>query len=247
MSESLYVVMPVYNEEACIERVVKEWYPVLASGSGDSRMVVADGGSNDRTLSVLYALQKEFPKLVILSKPGTDHGTKVILLYRYAIANGADWIFQTDSDGQTLPGEFPAFWAIRHDFDAILGNRKKRGDGYGRKMVEDVLRLFLKLYFGVMVPDANAPFRLMRSGAVSKYLGAMPEDFNLPNAVLSACFSRYRERVTYREITFQPRQGGKNHMNLKKIFKIGFMSFGRFAKVRKALKASEKETGGVQR
>ena len=247
MSESLYVVMPVYNEAACIERVVKQWYPVLASGNGDSRMVVADGGSNDRTLSILYSLQKEFPKLVILSKPDTDHGTKVILLYRYAIANGADWIFQTDSDGQTLPEEFPSFWAIRHDFDAILGNRKKRGDGYGRKMVEDVLRVFLKLYFGVMVPDANAPFRLMRSGAVSKYLGAMPDDFNLPNAVLSACFSRYRERVTYREITFQPRQGGKNHMNLKKIFKIGFLSFGRFAKVRKALKASEKETGGVQR
>ena len=247
MSESLYVVMPVYNEAACIERVVKEWYPVLASGNGDSRMVVADGGSNDGTLSVLHALQKEFPKLVVLSRPGTDHGTKVILLYRYAIVNGADWIFQTDSDGQTLPEEFPSFWAVRHDFDAILGNRKKRGDGYGRKIVEDVLRLFLKLYFGVMVPDANAPFRLMRSGAVNKYLGAMPEDFNLPNAVLAACFSRYQERVTYREITFQPRQGGKNHMNLKKIFKIGLMSVGNFAKVRNELKASEKETGGVQR
>ena len=247
MSESLYVVMPVYNEAACIERVVKQWYPVLASGNGDSRMVVADGGSNDRTLSILYSLQKEFPKLVVLSRPGTDHGTKVILLYRYAIANGADWIFQTDSDGQTLPEEFPSFWAVRHDFDAILGNRKKRGDGYGRKIVEDVLRLLLKLYFGAMVPDANAPFRLMRSGAVNKYLGAMPEDFSLPNAVLAACFSRYRERVTYREITFRPRQGGKNHMNLKKIFKIGLMSLGSFAKVRNALKANKKEAGGGQR
>ena len=248
MSESLYVVMPAYNEEACIERVVKEWYPVLASGDGDSRMVVADGGSNDRTLSILYALQKELPKLVVLSRPGTDHGTKVILLYRYAIANGADLIFQTDSDGQTLPEEFPAFWAIRHDFDAILGHRKKRGDGYGRKIVEDVLRVFLKLFFGVTVPDANAPFRLMRSGTVNKYLGAMPEDFNLPNAVLAACFSRYQERVTYREITFRPRQGGKNHMDLRKIMKIGIESLGNFAKVRNALKAYEKETeGGEQR
>ena len=241
MNESLYVVMPVYNEEACIEQVVREWYPVLANGGDDSRMVVADGGSFDRTLSILSALQKELPGLVVLSKPDTDHGTKVILLYRYAIENGADWIFQTDSDGQTLPEEFLSFWEIRHDYDAVLGNRKKRGDGYGRKIVEDVLRILLKLSFGVMVPDANAPFRLMRSVVVNKYLGAMPKNFNLPNAVLAACFSLYQERVTYPEITFQPRQGGKNHMNLRKIFKIGMVSFRNFAKIRNALKAQEKD------
>ncbi|WP_448947529.1 glycosyltransferase family 2 protein [Lachnoanaerobaculum sp.] len=239
MGDTLYIVMPTYNEEANIRNVVEEWYPILENGDEESRLVVSDGGSKDKTLEILNELKKEYPKLVVIPKPGTDHGTKVILLYKYAIENGADWIFQTDSDGQTLPSEFAEFWNLRKKYDIVMGNRKKRGDGAGRKLVENVLRVYLKLFFGVMVPDANAPFRLMRSDIVKKYIDLMPSNFNLPNAILAACFSRYKEKVTYRVVTFQPRQGGKNYMNVKRIFKIGRESINNFAQIKKNLKAFE--------
>ena len=239
MEETLYIVMPTYNEEANIRNVVAEWYPILENAGENSRLVVSDGGSKDKTLDILNELKKEFPKLVVIPKPGTDHGAKVILLYKYAIEKGADWIFQTDSDGQTLPSEFEEFWKLRKKYDIIMGNRKKRGDGAGRKLVENVLRVYLKLFFGVMVPDANAPFRLMKADIVNKYIDLMPSNFNLPNAILAACFSRYKEKVTYRVVTFQPRQGGKNYMNVKRIFNIGRESIGNFAKIKKNLKAFE--------
>jgi len=237
--ESLYIVMPTYNESENIESVVDEWYPILEKGNSDSRMVVSDGGSTDATLDILYALQKKYPQLVVIPKPGTDHGTKVILLYKYAIENNAEWIFQTDSDGQTLPSEFDEFWRLRTEYDAILGNRKKRGDGLGRKIVEDVLRGYLTVFFGVLIPDANAPFRLMRSDVVKKYLSIMPEDFNLPNAILAACFTKFKEKVTYREITFKPRQGGKNYMNIKRILSIGIDSIGNFKRINNNLKTKD--------
>lgn len=240
MEDTLYIVMPTYNEEANIRNVVKEWYSILKNGNENSRLVISDGGSKDRTLDILNELKTEYPKLVVIPKPGTDHGTKVILLYKYAIEQGADWIFQTDSDGQTLPSEFSEFWKLRKKYDIIMGNRKKRGDGAGRKLVENVLRVYLKLFFGVMVPDANAPFRLMKSEVVNKYINLMPDNFNLPNAILAACFSRYKEKVTYRVVTFQPRQGGKNYMNIKRIFSIGRESIGNFAKIKKNLKAFER-------
>lgn len=131
--------MPAYNEAENIESVVKEWYTILENGNDNSRMVISDGGSKDDTLAILYSLRKKYPKLVVIPKPGTDHGTKVILLYKYAIENGADWIFQTDSDGQTVPSEFHEFWSLRYSYDVIMGNRIKRGDGFGRKEVENVL------------------------------------------------------------------------------------------------------------
>ena len=234
--DKLYIVMPAYNEEANIVDVVKEWYPILEGKSEDSRMVIADGGSKDNTLQILYDLQKDYPKLEVFSKPGTDHGTKLIFLYDYAIKQKADYIFQTDSDGQTLPEEFEAFWQLRDEYDAILGNRSSREDGKDRVFVENVLRFILWIFFGAKTPDANAPFRLMKPELVGRYLYYLPEDFNLPNALLAAYFSRFHEKVKYMHVTFRPRQGGKNYINVKRIVKIGWESLGNFWKLRKTFK-----------
>ena len=104
----------------------------------------------------------------ILSDTGKQHGPKVIALYDYAIKQGADFIFQTDSDGQTLPEEFDAFWQMRHGYKGIFGHRAVRGDGKSRAFVEKVVCFLLKCYFKVKVPDANAPFRLMDAKTVAK-------------------------------------------------------------------------------
>lgn len=63
-------------------------------------------------------------------------------------------------DGQTNPAEFEKFWKKKNKYDAILGNRVVRGDGKGRKFVENTVCFLLRLIFGVKVKDANAPFRL---------------------------------------------------------------------------------------
>ena len=38
--ESLYVVMPAYNEEANIQKVIGQWYPVLEGKSENSKMLL---------------------------------------------------------------------------------------------------------------------------------------------------------------------------------------------------------------
>lgn len=232
----LYIVLPAYNEEENIENVVNEWYPLLDGKSEDSKMVIADGGSSDKTLEILYELQKELPKLEVFEKPGTDHGTKVWFLYDYALNQNADWIFQTDSDGQTNAKEFPQFWDLRNEYDAILGVRSDREDGIQRVFVEKILRLFLRVFFRANTPDANAPFRLMKASLVKKYLYYLPNNFNLPNALLAAYFSRFHENVKYLYVSFKPRGGGKNYMNIKRIIKIGWQSIGNFYRLRKNLK-----------
>lgn len=154
--DSLYVVMPAYNEEANIESVVRQWYPVLAGKAENSRLVIADSGSSDKTHEVLTNLQKEFPQLEILPDTNRYHGPKVIALYDLAIKRGIDYVFQTDSDGQTNPDEFGNFWQKREQFDGIFGNRTVRGDGKSRAFVEKVVCFLLRLYFGVKVSYANA-------------------------------------------------------------------------------------------
>lgn len=141
--------------------------------------------------------------------------------YSYAISKNSDWIFQTDSDRQTNPNEFEAFWQKREKYDAIIGNRNHRQDGAQRKFVEHTLLRILRLVFGVKMPDSNAPFRLMRTNLVAKYIKKLPEHFNLPNVMLSTYFVYFHERVLFLPISFKPRQGGVNSINFKKIIKIG--------------------------
>ncbi len=233
--------MPAYNEEVNIASTIKQWYPIVDETGDDSRLVIADDGSKDRTFEIMNGLTGLYPKLIPLTKPNQGHGPTVIYLYHYAISQGADFIFQTDSDGQTNPKEFRMFYKEIHDFDCILGSRPHRGDGKIRKVVENVLRTYVWVFFHVRVPDANAPFRLMKSSVVEKYLNVMPQDFNLPNAVLSACFSKYKERVKYINISFKPRQGGTNSINLKKIIKIGRKAITDFLQISKKLKLIEKK------
>lgn len=236
MSEKLYVVLPAYNEEENIEAVVKSWYAVLDGKDEESRIVIADSGSNDRTHEILEKLKKNFRKLVILSGTGRYHGEKVIALYDYAIQNGAKWIFQTDSDGQTNPAEFSDFWIMRNDYDGIFGERTVRGDGKQRAFVEKVVCFLLKLYFGVKVPDANAPFRLMKAEAVAKYLPKLDKDYNLPNIMMTTYFSFYGEKIAFKSISFKPRQGGVNSINIPRIIKIGWKALGDFRKLKKGMK-----------
>ena len=185
--ETLYIVIPAYNEEDNIEQCVNDWYPVVENhmGEGTSRLIIINDGSKDSTYEKLQDLEKTHPLLTALTKPNGGHGSTVLYGYRYAIEQGAEWIFQTDSDGQTNPAEFEGFWNKINEYDAILGNRVVRGDGKDRKFVENTVCRLLKIIFGVKVPDANAPFRLMRASLVQSYIDKLPKDFNIPNIMFT--------------------------------------------------------------
>lgn len=238
--DSIYIVMPAYNEEANIEAVVTDWYTLLEGKSGESRLVVADSGSTDRTHEILVELQKSYPKLEMLEDSLKQHGPKLLALYKYAIEHGAEYVFQTDSDGQTDPSEFEDFWNMRNDFDAVIGNRTVRGDGKSRAFVEKVVCVLLSIYFAVKVPDANAPFRLMKTSLVEKYIERFEADYNIPNIMFTTFFVYYGEKVAFKKISFKPRQGGENSIDLLNIVKIGLKACKDFVAFRKMMHTGNK-------
>lgn len=246
MEDILYIVIPAYNEEANIEKTVRDWLAEFKGKNEKSRLVVADSFSTDRTHEILLGLQKENPAVEILSETGQFHGEKVIVLYKYALEHGADYIFQTDADGQTDPAEFNDFWMLRTTGGAVIGHRPVRGDGKDRAFVENVVCFLVRLFFGVTVPDANAPFRLMHRRLLEKYLNLLPQDYNLPNIILTAFFVRMHEFVVFKKITFKPRQGGKNSVNIPRIVKIGWNALSDFWMFRKTMQRLEKAGHNVQ-
>ena len=237
--DKLYIVIPAYNEQDNIEDVVKDWYPVVEKRGEESRLVIIDDGSKDATYAKLQELAKDRPQLTPIHKENGGHGATVLFGYRYAIDNGADYIFQTDSDGQTLPSEFDEFWNQREEYDMVIGHRKGRQDGFSRVVVTKVLKAVCLLCFHVNVQDANTPFRLIKKESLQKEIGLIPQDYNLSNVVVSVLFIKKGYKVKYLPITFRPRQGGVNSINLKKIAKIGQKAVKDFIRINKIIKASK--------
>lgn len=234
--DKLYIVIPAYNEQDNIEEVVKDWYPVVEKRGIDSKLVVIDDGSKDNTYDKLCRLAENLPQLTPLTKPNGGHGATVLYGYKYALENGADFVFQTDSDGQTLSSEFDAFWDCRNDYDMVIGHRKGRQDGFSRIIVTKTLKAVCFICFGVKLTDANTPFRLMKSKGLQENLAYVPENFNLSNVILSVIYARRKQSIKYMPITFRPRQGGVNSINIKKIFKIGVKALKDFRTINKSLK-----------
>ena len=138
--DSLYIVMPAYNEEENIGDVIEEWYPIVErySAGGESKLVIIDDGSKDRTYEVIRRYADSRPLLVPLTKMNEGHGATLLYGYHYALEHGADYIFQTDSDGQTLPEEFEKFWEMRKESEVIIGDRNHREDGISRIFVTSI-------------------------------------------------------------------------------------------------------------
>lgn len=233
--DKLYIVVPAYNEAENIEKFVNDWYPIIEkhNGDGESRIVIVNDGSKDETYDILWELAKTRYFLITLTKTNGGHGSALIYGYQYAIENNVDFIFQTDSDGQTNPYEFEQFWRLRRHYDAIIGNRTNRQDGMIRKFVELMLLFILRCIFGVKIPDSNAPFRLMNYKILKKYIEKMPKDFDVPNVMLTVYFSYFQEKIKFLPITFKPRQGGANSTNLNSIVKIGWKALGNFMILKK--------------
>lgn len=232
--------MPAYNEEANIEDVVNQWYPVVEQCGPQCRLVIANDGSKDGTWEKMAALQKDRPQFQPINKSNSGHGATVLHLYRYALENGAEYIFQTDSDGQTDPKEFFAFLDNISEYDMQIGTRYTREDGFSRIVVTKTLKALVWLMFGCVVKDANTPFRLMKAESLTKVMTVIPDDFFLSNVAISAVATKWKMNIGWSPITFRPRQGGVNSINMKRIFKIGIKAIGDFRVIRRNLKLQGK-------
>ena len=241
--DSLYIIIPAYNEAENIASTIEEWYDVIENhnGNGESRLVIIDDGSTDYTFDIIEKAKESRPLLETISKENGGHGSSIYQGYLYALEKGADYIFQTDSDGQTLASEFEQFYSLREEYNVQIGDRINRADGIVRKLISFGVRIAVLFTFGVMVKDVNTPYRLMDNKSLKKAIGYLPENYNITNVALTGIFGcmakdkKYGSeliRMRFVPITFRTRQGGNNSINPVKIIKIGMHAFKELREIR---------------
>lgn len=209
----LYVVIPVFNEENSIDKVLADWLDELHRTKINFRILVINDGSTDESLPRIRKQAEGSQEIDLLDKPNTGHGKSCLYGYRYAIERGAQWIFQIDSDGQCDPKFFPLFWERRQRNAAVQGYRRTREDGWLRIVATKALALTIFFVSGFNVPDPNVPYRLMHRDSLSQAIELIPEDLDLYNVFLTLVF-QHRFQVVWLPINFRKRSSGQSKTNL---------------------------------
>jgi dolichol-phosphate mannosyltransferase len=226
----LCVVVPVYNEEQSIGIVVSEWIGELRKLEIDFEILVINDGSTDGTSARLSALQTVQKELRVIDKENTGHGQSCVFGYKQAIAAGAQWIFQIDSDGQCNPKYFPVVWQERQEGICVQGNRTTRDDGALRMIISRVLGLVVLMMSGVYVCDANVPYRLMHRSTLLAVADAIPPTFHLANVLVSYIYQKYFG-ITWVNIGFRCRLFGSSKTSMPKTIIVAAQFCKDFLKV----------------
>jgi hypothetical protein len=76
----------------------------------------------------------------------------------------------------------------------------------------------------------------MKASTLKEQIRLVPENFNLSNVLISVIYAKKKLDVKYLPVTFRPRQGGVNSINMKKIIRIGRQAFKDFRRMNQNLK-----------
>jgi glycosyltransferase involved in cell wall biosynthesis len=202
----LTILMPAHNEEDIIAAAVTEWHAEVIAKIPGSRLLVIDDASTDGTPKVLAQLTRTLPDFNFI-RQDVNGGHGKALLFGFRQISG-EFVFQTDSDRQHYPADFWRLWERREQFDFVFGVREKRQDGAFRKLITTLMRVLNWLLWQVWISDANCPFKLMRTEALTTVLKRVPEDSFIPMVMVSILARRLHFRVTEVTVQHLPRRGG---------------------------------------
>jgi glycosyltransferase involved in cell wall biosynthesis len=165
--ESLSLILPVYNEEGNLKRLLEELLAMLRSVHRQAEIIVVDDASTDGSGRVAsgFAAAHARVRVVVHSH---NCGQSAAFASGFAAAEGA-LIVTMDADGQHDPADVPLLLAaLKPGVDAVCGFRKKRLDSWTRRASSAIANGFRNLITGDRISDAGCTLRIVRREALAE-------------------------------------------------------------------------------
>jgi dolichol-phosphate mannosyltransferase len=157
------VIIPTYNEIENIEAIIRKVFSLPEIFD----VLIVDDGSPDGTGQKVKDLQKEFAeKLHIEERKGKlGLGTAYIHGFRWALANGYQFIFEMDADFSHNPEDLVKLYkACAIDgYDSAIGSRYIKGVNVvnwpiGRVLMSYFAGVYVRFVTGMKIMDPTAGF-----------------------------------------------------------------------------------------
>ena len=156
------VVIPVHNEEHCIEKNIAIVADTLNGLGYEHEIIIIDDCSQDDTF-----LQLSKQKNISVFRKVVCQGKGAALKTGWKMATG-DYVVFLDADLQISPKEIKTFFKIMefYDADVVIGNKRHAYSNveypFMRKIVSAGYYLIVKILFDLPLRDTQAGFKLFR-------------------------------------------------------------------------------------
>lgn len=216
------IIIPTYNERQNIPPLFEAIFTV----NNDVNILVVDDNSPDKTYELVEQLRQElYPdKVFLLRRSGKlGLGTAYVAGFKWALANGYDYIMEMDADFSHDPAYINDFLREIATADLVIGSRYVAGGGVvnwgiGRKLISRGGSLYSRLILGLPLADITGGYKCFRRQVL--------ESIDL-NSIKSNGYS-FQVEMNYRTflkdfrikevpIVFEDRRVGQSKMS-RKIF-----------------------------
>ena len=210
------VVIPAFNEEKSIAKVIEEVSLVAQENNLLLDVVVVNDCSTDSTSEIISKL-----KCIALNLPiNLGIGGAVQTGFKYAFENNFDAAIQVDGDGQHPANEIPKLISTmkEKELDVVIGSRFISKTGFQstvfRRTGINYFRRLNKFLCGMNITDSTSGFRLLNKKALVIVSEYYPDEYPEPEAIL--IFAKNKLKVGEVPVSMKERQGG--------VSSIGFFS-----------------------
>ncbi len=203
--KSLSIFFPVYNEEANLEILINQALRIVPNLANKYELLIINDGSTDDSQKIAKELSHKHDCVKVYSHSNN-------LGYGEVLKTGIkkskyEWIFWTDSDLQFDLSELAHFVKETNRYQAIIGNRKKRVEGFKRNLNANLFKIYVDLLFRLHVKDIDCAFKLFKSSLLKSLVLISGSAFTSAEIL----YRLKKKNVKFKEIdvTHYPRLYGK--------------------------------------
>jgi hypothetical protein len=180
--ERILVIVPAYNEEGSVGRVVEEVYTHLSQ----AEVLVVNDGSTDLTSEIARS-----KGAIVLDLPfNLGIGGAMQAGYQYAYEKGYDIAIQVDGDGQHDPKEIGKLLKALEEkkIDMAIGSRFIGDLGYKsstmRRIGISIFSQVISMIVRQRITDPTSGFRASNRKAIQLFASNYPQDYPEPEVVI---------------------------------------------------------------